>query len=74
MPSSSSASSKAAPSGPSVPTTGSSDGYTQIVVDVRGTGFSQGTWNVFQQREQQDTPRSDRLGGAGNAGPTATSV
>ncbi len=31
------------------------DGYTQIVVDVRGTGFSQGTWNVFQQREQQDT-------------------
>lgn len=30
-------------------------GYTQVVVDVRGTGFSQGTWDVFQQREQQDT-------------------
>ncbi len=30
-------------------------GYTQVVVDVRGTGFSQGVWNVFQQREQQDT-------------------
>lgn len=30
-------------------------GYTQIVVDVRGTGFSQGDWDVFQRREQQDT-------------------
>lgn len=30
-------------------------GYTQVVVDVRGTGFSQGVWDVFQQREQQDT-------------------
>ncbi|QNG21636.1 CocE/NonD family hydrolase [Rhodococcus triatomae] len=30
-------------------------GYTQLVVDVRGTGFSQGTWQVFQEREQQDT-------------------
>ncbi len=30
-------------------------GYTQVVVDVRGTGFSQGVWQVFQQREQQDT-------------------
>lgn len=30
-------------------------GYTQVVVDVRGTGFSQGTWQVFQSREQQDT-------------------
>ncbi|NUS44674.1 MAG: CocE/NonD family hydrolase, partial [Mycobacteriaceae bacterium] len=30
-------------------------GYTQVVVDVRGTGFSQGTWQVFQRREQQDT-------------------
>ncbi|NDK90178.1 CocE/NonD family hydrolase [Gordonia desulfuricans] len=30
-------------------------GYTMVVVDVRGTGFSQGRWDVFQQREQQDT-------------------
>lgn len=30
-------------------------GYTQVVVDVRGTGFSQGTWQVLQSREQQDT-------------------
>jgi len=30
-------------------------GYTQVVVDVRGTGFSQGKWDVFQAREQQDT-------------------
>ncbi|WP_419217261.1 CocE/NonD family hydrolase [Gordonia sp. CPCC 205333] len=30
-------------------------GYTQVVVDVRGTGFSQGVWNVFQEREQKDT-------------------
>ncbi len=30
-------------------------GYTQVVVDVRGTGFSQGDWQVFQRREQQDT-------------------
>ncbi|MFZ2243032.1 MAG: CocE/NonD family hydrolase [Gordonia amarae] len=30
-------------------------GYTQVVVDVRGTGFSQGTWQVFKSREQQDT-------------------
>ncbi|TSE00761.1 CocE/NonD family hydrolase [Skermania sp. ID1734] len=30
-------------------------GYTQVVVDVRGTGFSQGIWQVFGQREQQDT-------------------
>ncbi|NMM87504.1 peptidase S15 [Rhodococcus sp. SRB_17] len=30
-------------------------GYSQVVVDVRGTGFSQGTWQVLQQREQQDT-------------------
>ncbi|WP_168701697.1 CocE/NonD family hydrolase [Gordonia paraffinivorans] len=30
-------------------------GYTQVVVDVRGTGFSQGKWDVFQNREQQDT-------------------
>ncbi|NLG55666.1 MAG: CocE/NonD family hydrolase [Rhodococcus sp.] len=30
-------------------------GYTQVVVDVRGTGFSQGEWQVFQAREQLDT-------------------
>ncbi|MCZ4549591.1 CocE/NonD family hydrolase [Gordonia rubripertincta] len=30
-------------------------GYTQVVVDVRGTGFSQGVWDVFRAREQQDT-------------------
>ncbi|MFW0783750.1 CocE/NonD family hydrolase [Gordonia sp. CPCC 206044] len=30
-------------------------GYTQVVVDVRGTGFSQGVWDVFQSREQTDT-------------------
>ncbi len=30
-------------------------GYTQIVVDVRGTGFSQGEWDMLRQREQQDT-------------------
>ncbi|MBF6334115.1 CocE/NonD family hydrolase [Nocardia transvalensis] len=29
-------------------------GYTQVVVDVRGTGFSQGIWQVFGAREQQD--------------------
>ena len=30
-------------------------GYTQVVVDVRGTGFSQGVWETFQPRERQDT-------------------
>ncbi|MFB7721958.1 MULTISPECIES: CocE/NonD family hydrolase [unclassified Nocardia] len=30
-------------------------GYTQVVVDVRGTGFSQGDWNLLGAREQQDT-------------------
>ncbi|MFI6868007.1 CocE/NonD family hydrolase [Nocardia sp. NPDC050406] len=30
-------------------------GYTQVVVDVRGTGFSQGIWNLLGEREQQDT-------------------
>ncbi|WP_327142465.1 CocE/NonD family hydrolase [Nocardia sp. NBC_01327] len=30
-------------------------GYTQVVVDVRGTGFSQGEWDILRQREQQDT-------------------
>ncbi|PFX02899.1 Cocaine esterase [Nocardia farcinica] len=30
-------------------------GYTQLVVDVRGTGFSQGEWDMLRDREQQDT-------------------
>ncbi|QBS41691.1 CocE/NonD family hydrolase [Nocardia sp. CS682] len=30
-------------------------GYTQVVVDVRGTGFSQGIWDLLRYREQQDT-------------------
>lgn len=30
-------------------------GYTQIVVDVRGTGFSQGEWDMLRTREQDDT-------------------
>ncbi len=30
-------------------------GYTQVVVDVRGTGFSQGDWDLLRQREQQDS-------------------
>ncbi|MET9490321.1 CocE/NonD family hydrolase [Nocardia sp. NPDC006630] len=30
-------------------------GYTEIVADVRGTGFSEGVWPVFGEREQQDT-------------------
>ncbi|MEV0250247.1 CocE/NonD family hydrolase [Nocardia sp. NPDC050712] len=30
-------------------------GYTQVVVDVRGTGYSQGAWQFFQQRETQDS-------------------
>ncbi|WP_084654648.1 CocE/NonD family hydrolase [Nocardia altamirensis] len=29
-------------------------GYTMVVVDARGTGFSQGTWDVFGPQEQQD--------------------
>lgn len=31
------------------------NGYVQVVVDVRGTGYSQGVWDVLGQREQQDT-------------------
>lgn len=31
------------------------NGYTQVIVDVRGTGFSQGQWDVLGPREQQDT-------------------
>ncbi|MDF0532553.1 CocE/NonD family hydrolase [Tsukamurella sp. 8F] len=30
-------------------------GYTMVVVDVRGTGNSQGVWDVFGNREQRDT-------------------
>lgn len=30
-------------------------GYSQLVVDVRGTGFSQGEWDMLRDREQQDT-------------------
>ncbi|HLS76518.1 MAG TPA: CocE/NonD family hydrolase [Nocardia sp.] len=30
-------------------------GYTQLVVDVRGTGFSQGEWDMLRDREQLDT-------------------
>ncbi|GAA3947828.1 CocE/NonD family hydrolase [Gordonia caeni] len=30
-------------------------GYTQVVVDVRGTGTSQGKWQVFGPRERKDT-------------------
>ncbi|WP_306363079.1 CocE/NonD family hydrolase [Nocardia sp. CC227C] len=30
-------------------------GYTQVVVDVRGTGFSQGEWDMLRDREQRDT-------------------
>ncbi|MFB7721630.1 CocE/NonD family hydrolase [Nocardia sp. NPDC056100] len=30
-------------------------GYTQVVADVRGTGFSEGVWQVFQEREQLDS-------------------
>src|SRR3954465_12180603 len=29
-------------------------GYVQVVADVRGTGSSQGTWDSFGTREQQD--------------------
>ncbi|MFE9581724.1 CocE/NonD family hydrolase [Nocardia sp. NPDC006044] len=30
-------------------------GYTLVVADVRGTGFSQGTWDTLGAREQLDT-------------------
>ncbi|MFC8047194.1 CocE/NonD family hydrolase [Nocardia sp. NPDC057353] len=30
-------------------------GYSQLIVDVRGTGFSQGEWDMLRDREQQDT-------------------
>ncbi|MGY2151480.1 CocE/NonD family hydrolase [Nocardia gipuzkoensis] len=30
-------------------------GYTQVIVDVRGTGFSQGAWDTLGEREQLDT-------------------
>lgn len=31
------------------------NGYVQVVVDVRGTGYSEGVWDVLGEREQQDT-------------------
>ncbi|WP_019203119.1 CocE/NonD family hydrolase [Tsukamurella sp. 1534] len=31
------------------------NGYTQVVLDVRGTGNSQGVWQLFGPREQDDT-------------------
>ncbi|MGV9679543.1 CocE/NonD family hydrolase [Nocardia sp. NPDC003482] len=30
-------------------------GYAQVVVDARGTGFSQGEWDMLRDREQQDS-------------------
>ncbi|MBF6327078.1 CocE/NonD family hydrolase [Nocardia transvalensis] len=30
-------------------------GYAQVVVDTRGTGFSQGVWDALREREQQDS-------------------
>ncbi|GED98726.1 CocE/NonD family hydrolase [Gordonia crocea] len=30
-------------------------GYTQVFVDVRGTGASQGKWQIFGMREQKDS-------------------
>ncbi|MFW0795393.1 CocE/NonD family hydrolase [Gordonia sp. CPCC 205515] len=30
-------------------------GYTQVIVDVRGTGASQGKWQILGGREQQDS-------------------
>src|SRR5438128_7582597 len=32
-----------------------SNGYAMIVVDVRGTGSSEGMWDSFGSREQQDS-------------------
>src|SRR6266571_5786631 len=32
-----------------------SNGYAMIVVDVRGTGSSEGTWDSFGEKEQQDS-------------------
>ena len=29
-------------------------GYVQVIADARGTGASEGTWNSFGPREQQD--------------------
>ncbi|RDI68825.1 CocE/NonD family hydrolase [Nocardia pseudobrasiliensis] len=30
-------------------------GYAQVVVDTRGTGFSEGVWDALREREQQDS-------------------
>jgi len=38
-------------------------GYAQVVVDVRGTGFSQGVWNGAGAREQKDMVEIARWAG-----------
>ncbi|MFG1797954.1 CocE/NonD family hydrolase [Nocardia sp. NPDC049149] len=53
-------------------------GYTQIVVDVRGTGFSQGIWEPWGPKDQQDTPEVIAWAAAqpwsdGNVGMTGAS-
>lgn len=45
-------------------------GYVQVVVDVRGTGFSQGEFELFKDREQQDTAEGS-AGPRRSRGPTA---
>src|SRR3954453_17256375 len=37
-------------------------GYVQVIADVRGTGSSEGNWDSFGTREQQDGP--EIVGGA----------
>ena len=37
-------------------------GYAQLTVDARGTGSSEGQWNAFDKRENQDARRGDDLG------------
>ncbi|WP_280431031.1 CocE/NonD family hydrolase [Nocardia brasiliensis] len=53
-------------------------GYTYIVADVRGTGYSQGDWRFFQSRETQDTVElidwaSKQLWSDGNIGMSGIS-
>src|SRR4051794_41918673 len=38
-------------------------GYVHIVVDVRGTGGSEGSWDSFGPREERDGPRGAAWGG-----------
>ncbi|WP_081622395.1 CocE/NonD family hydrolase [Jongsikchunia kroppenstedtii] len=38
-------------------------GYAEVIVDVRGTGFSQGVWNGDGAREQQDVAEVARWAG-----------